>query len=97
MRLPDDPDTVGDVRRIQTGKYVNHEEIVQLVPNTKFSYTILDGMLHDYKGEVMLTALAEGGTKIEWTGAFKMSIPGAGRFFMEHLRWCVPQTMPDVL
>lgn len=85
MRLPDDPDRVGDVRRIQTGKYVNHEEIVQLVPNTKFSYTILDGMLHDYKGEVTLTALAEGGTKIDLTGAFKMSIPGAGWFMKLYL------------
>lgn len=78
MRSSHDPDRVGDVRRVQTGKYVNHEEIVQLVPNAKFSYIILDGMLHDYKGDVTMTALAGGGTKIEWTGTFCMSIPGAG-------------------
>ena len=78
MRSPSDLDRVGDVRRIQTGKYVNHEKIVQLVPNTKFSYVILDGMLHDYRGDVTLTILADGGTRIEWTGTFHMSFPGAG-------------------
>ena len=84
-RSSHDPDRVGDVRRVQTGKYVNHEEIVQLVPNARFSYIILDGMLHDYKGDVMLTALAAGGTKIEWTAAFRMSIPGAGWFMKLYL------------
>ena len=64
---------------------MNHEEITQLVPNSRFSYIILDGMLHDYKGDVTLTALAEGGTKIEWTGAFRMSIPGAGWFMKVYL------------
>jgi hypothetical protein len=78
MRSPNDPDRVGDIRKIKTGKYVNHEEIVQLVPNRKFSYIILDGMLQEYKGDVTLTTLAEGGTKIEWTGTFHMSIPGTG-------------------
>ncbi len=78
LRLPTDPNRVGDVRRVQTGKHVNHDKIVQLVPNTRFSYIILDGMLHDYHGDVMLTALVEGGTKIEWTGTFYMSLPGAG-------------------
>ncbi len=84
-RPPDDPDRVGDIRRIQTGKYVNHEEIVQLVPDTEFSYIILDGMLHDYKGHVTLTALAGGGTRIEWTGTFHMAIPGVGWFMKLYL------------
>ncbi len=84
-RSPHGADGVGDVRRIQTGKYVNHEEIVQLVPNSKFSYVILDGMLHDYKGDVTLTAVAGGGTKIEWTGSFRMSVPGAAWFMKLYL------------
>ena len=58
-----DPDRVGDVRRVQTDKYVNHEEIIQLVPNAKFSYIILDGMLHDYEGDVTLIPVAEGGNE----------------------------------
>ena len=78
MRAPDDPDRVGDVRRVQTGRYVNHEEIVELIPGRKFSYVILDGMLHDYKGDVTLTPLPAGGTEIEWRGSFRMSVPGAG-------------------
>ena len=77
-RPPNDPDRVGDVRRIQTGRYVNHEEIVELVPDTRFRYTIVDGMLRGYKGDVTLTKLADGGTAIEWTASFQMSIPGAG-------------------
>lgn len=84
-RSPHDVNRVGDVRRIQTGKYVNHEKIVQLVPDTQFSYIILDGMLDDYKGNVTLTALAEDRTKIEWTGTFHMSIPGAGWFMKLYL------------
>ena len=42
-------------------------------------------MLHDYKGDVTLTALTGGGTKIEWTGTFHMSIPGAGWFMKLYL------------
>ena len=76
-RSPGDADTVGDVRRIQTGRYVNYEQIVELVPERKFSYVILDGMLHDYRGDVTLAPLFNGGTKIEWQGSFRMSIPGA--------------------
>ncbi len=62
---------------MQTGKYVSHEQIVRLVPDTQFSYIILDGMLRDYKGDMRLTTLANAGTKIRWTGTFHMSIPGA--------------------
>lgn len=71
------PEQVGDVRIIRTGKYVNREKIVQLIPERKFSYVILDGMLHDYKGDVELTPAPTGGTEIEWHGVFRMSIPGA--------------------
>ena len=72
---------IGEIRVIRTGRYVNREQIVALVPNHKFSYIILDGMLHDYKGDVALSVMPAGGTDICWRGVFKMSFPLAG--------WCM--------
>ncbi len=72
-----DEERVGDVRRIQTGTYVNHEEILELIPNQKFAYRILDGMLLDYKGVVEIVSLSEDRTMISWSGSFRMKVPGA--------------------
>jgi hypothetical protein len=69
---------IGETRLIRTGRYVSREQIVELIPDQKFSYIVLDGMLHDYKGEVSLTASPKGGTEIRWCGVFRMSLPLAG-------------------
>jgi hypothetical protein len=63
---------------IRTGRYVSREQIVELVPDQKFSYIVLGGMLRDYVGKVSLTALPKGGTEIRWCGVFRMPIPLAG-------------------
>jgi hypothetical protein len=69
---------VGDIRLIRTNRYVSREQIVELIPNQKFCYIVLDGMLHDYRGEVSLTPSPTGGTEIRWCGVFRMSFPLAG-------------------
>ncbi len=76
---------VGQIRVIRTGRYVNREQIVQLIPDRKFSYIILDGMLHDYSGDVDLALSPTGGTDISWRGVFRMSFPIAGWFMQLYL------------
>jgi hypothetical protein len=69
---------IGQIRLIRTNRYVSREQIVELIPDRKFSYIVLDGMLHDYRGDVTLTSSPKGGTEIRWCGVFRMSFPLAG-------------------
>ena len=68
---------VGDIRIVRTGSYSNREQITELLPDRRFAYVILDGMLLDYKGNVELTPSPGGGTSIEWSASYRMRIPGA--------------------
>jgi len=76
---------VGEIRLVRTNQYVSREQIVELIPDRKFSYIVLDGMLHDYRGDVALTSSPEGGTEICWRGVFRMSFPLAGWFMQLYL------------
>jgi Polyketide cyclase / dehydrase and lipid transport len=64
---------------------VSREQIIELVPDRKFSYINLDGMLQDYRGDVTLTSSSKGGTEISWRGIFRMSFPLAGWFMQLYL------------
>jgi hypothetical protein len=66
-------------------RYVNHEKLVELIPCQKFSYIIVDGILHDYKGDVTLTPSLGRGTEIEWQASFRMSLRGAAWFMKLYL------------
>ena len=79
-------EVTGDVRLIRTGRYANREQIVELIPNQRFAYVILDGMLLDYKGVVELTKTAPGGTLIQWSANYRMSFPGAAWLMKLYLR-----------
>ena len=68
---------IGEVRRVTTGRHHNRERIIELVPAKKYCYVILDGMLTGYQGQVALTLVEDGRTRIEWQGKFRMAIPGA--------------------
>lgn len=41
---------------------------------------VVDGILHDYKGDVTLPPSPGSGTEIEWQASFRMSLSGTAWF-----------------
>jgi len=79
------PDGVGQIHIFHTkqalGTVHSREEVVELVPNRRFSYTLLHGLpLKDYRADVDLTPSATG-TSIRWHSTFHAAIPGTGWFY----------------
>jgi hypothetical protein len=73
-----EPEGVGAVRILRTGRYRMREEIVELVPARRFSYALLDGLpVRDYRADVDLER-GEEGTLITWQASFAPKIPGTG-------------------
>src|SRR3954469_15786152 len=73
-----EPEGLGAIRVFRTGRTVSREEIVELVPDRRFSYALRDGMpLRDYRANVDLTPDGEG-TPIHWHSTFTAERPGTG-------------------
>ncbi|HEX7131396.1 MAG TPA: SRPBCC family protein [Iamia sp.] len=69
---PDAP--LGEVRIFRTkqvvGETVPREEVVEVVPEQRLSYVLLDGMpLDGYRADIDLTPVA-GGTEVRWRSRF---------------------------
>jgi hypothetical protein len=76
----DEPEGVGAIRKLRAGRITGRDEIVELVPSRRFSYTHTSSLpVRDYRGDVELEPVA-GGTRIRWTVAFDPKFPGTGRF-----------------
>ena len=78
-------DGVGEVHTFHTkqvlGTVHSREEVVELVPDRRFSYTLLHGMpLRNYRADIDLTATASG-TSIRWHSTFDPAVPGTGWFY----------------
>jgi uncharacterized protein YndB with AHSA1/START domain len=81
-----EPESVGAIRNFFTGKYKMREEVVELVPNKRFSYALLEGLpLTGYRANVDLTPANDGGTDIRWHTTFKCKIPGMGFMYRRGL------------
>jgi len=75
---PDEPQGVGAIRVFRTGRYTMREEIVELVPARRFSYTLLSGLpVRDYRADIDLEPTEEG-TLIRWHTSFVSKLPGMG-------------------
>ena len=75
----DEPEGVGAVRVLRSGKVTGRDTIAELVPDRRFAYTHESSLpVKNYRGEVDLTPV-EGGTEICWVSAFDPKIPGTGR------------------
>ena len=75
----DAPQGVGSRRRFAYRRTRSHEEIVAFDPPRHVAYTLLSGLpLRDYRGDVTLTATADGGTDIHWQSQFRPKVPGTG-------------------
>jgi hypothetical protein len=75
----DEPEGLGAVREFRNGRVTGHDEIVELVPDRRFSYTHTSSLpVRNYRADVDLDPI-EGGTAIRWVSAFDPKVPGTGR------------------
>ncbi|MQA04842.1 MAG: SRPBCC family protein [Streptosporangiales bacterium] len=77
-----DPDAAGAIRVFRTkrwsGTVVNREQVLELVPNERVSYTTLSGLpIRDYRADITLTPDTNG-TAIHWHSTFYPKLPGTG-------------------
>ncbi|ALG14141.1 SRPBCC family protein [Kibdelosporangium phytohabitans] len=80
-----EPESVGAIRNFHTGRYKVREQVAELVPDRRFSYTLLSGLaLKDYRADVDLTPSGEG-TDIRWHTSFRPKVPGMGWIYRRAL------------
>jgi len=74
-----EPGGLGAIRRLGVGPLSSREEIVAYEPPRHLGYVLLNGRKrHDYRADVELESLPDGGTRIVWIGSFRPPIPGTG-------------------
>jgi hypothetical protein len=75
----DEREGVGAVRMLRSGRVTGHDTIVELVENRRFSYTHESSLpVKNYRGDVDLAPLPDGGTAITWASEFDPKVPGTG-------------------
>jgi hypothetical protein len=73
-----EPEGVGAVRVLRSGRVTGRDTIVELVPDRRLSYTHASSLpVRDYRGDIDLTPVA-GGTEIRWATSFEPKYPGTG-------------------
>jgi hypothetical protein len=74
----DEPEGVGAVRVLRSGRVRGRDTIVELVDDRRFSYTHASSLpVKNYRGDVDLEPV-DGGTAIRWVSEFDPAIPGTG-------------------
>jgi hypothetical protein len=74
----DEPEGVGALRVLRSGRVTGRDEIVELVPDRRFSYAHTSSLpVRNHRGDVDLEPVAEG-TAIRWVSAFDPKYPGTG-------------------
>ena len=80
------PEGLGAIRLWRTKGRKLREEIVELVPERRFSYTVLSGLaIKGYRADVDLTPTA-GGCEIHWHSSFRAKVPGFGGIYRRALQ-----------
>lgn len=83
---PGGPDGTGEIRVFKTGRHAVREEIVERRPLERLSYTVLGGLaVRDYRADIDLRPLPDGGTRIRWRTAFRARVPGFGWLYRSAL------------
>jgi polyketide cyclase/dehydrase/lipid transport protein len=73
-----EPEGVGAVRKLRSGRVTGLDTIVELVPDRRFSYTNESSLpVRNYRGDVDLEPVA-GRTEIRWVAQFDPKFPGTG-------------------
>jgi hypothetical protein len=79
----DEPEGLGAIRVFRTGRVATREEIVELLPERRFSYVLLSGLaIRNYRADVDLQPTGRG-TVLHWHSAFTAKVPGSGWLY----RW----------
>jgi len=79
----DEPEGLGAIRVFRTGRVATREEIVELLPERRFSYVLLSGLaIRNYRADVDLEPTGRG-TVLHWHSAFTAKVPGSGWLY----RW----------
>ncbi|MGZ4754443.1 MAG: SRPBCC family protein [Acidimicrobiia bacterium] len=86
-------ESLGAHRIFRTGRATSREEIIELQPDRRFSYTLLSGLpIRSYRADVDLEP-RDGGTSIHWHSTFRAKLPGTGgiirRFLDGFIQRCV--------
>jgi hypothetical protein len=95
-----EPDGLGAIRVLGTNpakpSRVNREEVVAFDAPTHFAYQLLSGQpLDDYRSDVTLTPLPDGGTRITWESRF--GTHGAtGWVWVQLIRWVLKRWSADL-
>ncbi|MFO0760940.1 MAG: SRPBCC family protein [Byssovorax sp.] len=81
-----DPNGVGALRWLRTGRIISREEVVVYDAPHHFAYTLVSGLpLRDYRADVTLEETG-GETVVRWKSAFLPKIPGTGFLYAFVLR-----------
>lgn len=82
---------VGAIRVFQTGRIRSRERIVELVPNRRLSYVLVDGLaIRDYRADIDLRESCDG-TAIQWRSSFRPKVPGTGWMYRRQLTSFIQQ------
>jgi uncharacterized protein YndB with AHSA1/START domain len=81
-----EPEGLGAIRSWRNGRHTLREEIVELVPDRRFSYTLLSGLaIKGYRADVDIEPDAGGGCTIHWRSSFEPKVPGTGWLYRRAL------------
>jgi hypothetical protein len=80
------PEGLGAIRIWHTGRHTLREEVVELIPERRFSYVVLSGLgVKGYRADVDITP-TDRGCDIHWHSAFDAKVPGFGGVYRRALQ-----------
>ena len=82
-----DPEGLGAIRVWTSKGKTLREEVVEIVPDRRLSYTLLSGLaVRGYRADIDLEPTASGGCRISWRSSFTVKVPGTGRAYEKALQ-----------
>ncbi|MGH3923521.1 MAG: SRPBCC family protein [Pseudonocardiaceae bacterium] len=86
-----EPEGIGAIWVFRGGRVIGRDQVVELVPDRRFSYRHLSGLpVRDYHTAVDLEP-TERGTRIRWRTSFLPKVPGTGWLWRWGIRRFVDQ------
>jgi len=85
------PGGVGAVRKIGLWPVLMREKTLEYEQDRRHVYTLIGppNPAKDYRGELLLTPNAAGGTDLRWSGSFTEGVPGTGPATLAVLRGAI--------